>query len=171
MNFFKDDENANEDFMFLDDLKWENNSVGLQDSVVYAYEPAGTGIFNASCSQTNRDTLSNGKIERKRQDKSKQTLSANLSLEDLSYDEVKERNRIRAKLTRKRKANFYTDLENKNKQLQYQNAQLTILVEEYKKKEYQWNLGRDVEPNLISQVTQNEDINNKDLSFIDYIER
>lgn len=45
-------------------------------------------------------------------------------------------------MTRKRKKNFYKDLEVKNQELEAENQRLTQLLQEYKKKEIEWTLGR-----------------------------
>lgn len=52
-----------------------------------------------------------------------------IPLEPLSKDELKERNRKRAQLTRKRKKSFYTDLEVKYQNLEEENRRLSALLE------------------------------------------
>ena len=64
----------------------------------------------------------------------------------MSEDEIKEKNRLRAKLTRKRKANYYKDIEAKNKILEQENEALKKQLEDYKKKEYEWTLSSLLKP-------------------------
>lgn len=54
----------------------------------------------------------------------------------MSEHEIKEKNRIRAQLTRKRKKKYYKNLDEKNKLLEEENKRLKELLEQYERKEY-----------------------------------
>jgi hypothetical protein len=135
MNFFDNGCDAVNDDIFVGDYKRDIKNEREQDSIFYAFEPINTSTFIFSSSLTNKEDVSDGKISRKR--KSKHYFLSNSLIENYTEDELKENNRLRAQRTRKRKTNYYKDLEDRNKQLECQNLELRNVVEEYKRKENQ----------------------------------
>ncbi|CAI2365406.1 unnamed protein product [Moneuplotes crassus] len=125
--------------------QWNNDlpSLRLGDFEIHDIPDASNDL--ESCA---RDTTQSGQKSIKKRENKKQR----------TEEENKERNRLRAKLTRKRKANFYKDLEERNNMLEQENQRLRKEIEEFKKKEYQWSLGMEFSPQAENKSFEEESL-------------